>query len=184
MPMRDQGLAERQLAIGARENRRRGIRRRSSILLATLAGGLLLAGAAPAAASPGELIATFTEVEEAHEITSARTVGNVTMLSVASAFPEVLEGKLSGPFTEEFRVIVLPDGSAVARGTFTCDCTYEGRSGTVELRIIERIAPGFESGEGTWVAVGRSGGLRGLRGSGWLQEQQGHGSLFGRVFLT
>lgn len=167
------------------------ISRRLSIVRRLLAVAVLVlaaavpAGAVPAGGSPrGELIASFTEDEDAHVITPKATGGNVTILSVTSAHPEILQGRLSGPFTEEFRVLVFPDGAALASGTFTCECTYAGRSGTVEIHIVEQIAPGFESAEGRWVAVGRSGGLRGLRGSGTLSEEHGQGELFGRLQLT
>lgn len=167
------------------------MRRQLSIVRGALAAAvLLLAVAVPAGAVPGggpprgELIASFTEEEGAHIITPKATGGNVSVLTVTSAYPEVLQGRLSGPFTEEFRVLVLPDGSALATGAFTCECTYAGRSGTVEIHLVERLTPGFESGEGRWVAIGRSGDLEGLRGSGTLQEEHGHGELFGRLFLT
>jgi hypothetical protein len=117
-------------------------------------------------------------------ITPAATAGDVAVLSVTSALPETLEGKLSGPFTEEFRVLVLPDGSALASGTFSCECTYAGRTGTVEIHVVERATKEFESAEGDWVAIGRSGDLQGLWGSGTLEVEHGHGKLFGRLSLT
>jgi hypothetical protein len=144
---------------------------------------LLVALASGGARGRGTLIATFAENEDAHVITPAAQAGDVSVLNVTSAFPEVLEGKLSGPFTEEFRVLVLPDGSARASGTFTCDCTYADRRGTVEIHVVQRAAPGFESAEGEWVAIGRSGDLRGLWGSGTLEEEHGSGKVLGQLVV-
>ena len=142
---------------------------------------LLVVVVSGGARSRGELIATFAENEDAHVITPAAQAGDVSVLNVTSAFPEVLEGKLSGPFTEEFRVLVLPDGSARASGTFTCECTYAGRKGTVEIHVVQKAAPGFESAEGEWMAIGRSGELRGLWGLGTLEEEHGGGKVFGQL---
>jgi hypothetical protein len=48
-----------------------------------------------------------------------------------------LSGTLTGSFEDSYRIVIHPNGSFNAQGTITCDCTVEGKSGVLELKLVD-----------------------------------------------
>jgi hypothetical protein len=106
--------------------------------------------------------------------TSTQT--EITSFEVRSAGPNVifeqttvgsLSGALTGSFEDSYRIVIHPNGSFNAQGTITCDCTVEGKSGVLELKLVdsgEMVSPDTAIFAGTAVITGGTGELVDLRG--------------------
>lgn len=80
-------------------------------------------------ASPAAESATATMTVE--EITSRTPteVGSIVVVEMTTAGQ--FTGDFIGTFEDEFTGIEHPSGVVTAHGTITCECTYQGQSGTV-----------------------------------------------------
>jgi hypothetical protein len=126
---------------------------------------LLLAGAVGVAqaSSPTAASATFTQTA-------------ITSFEIRFAGPNVIfeqttvgsvSGTLSGSYEEKIRVVIHPNGHFNAQGIITCECTVEGKSGVIELVVVdtgEPVSPTTATFEGSAVITGATGELSGLRG--------------------
>jgi hypothetical protein len=106
--------------------------------------------------------------------TSTQT--EITSFEVRSAGPNVIfeqttvgsiDGTLTGLFQDSYRVVIHPNGRFNAQGTITCDCMVDGRSGILELTLVdsgEIINPDTVIFAGTAVITGGTSELTDLRG--------------------
>lgn len=104
------------------------------------------------------------------------TQTGITGLEVRSAGPNTIleqtsegtvSGSLSGSYQDDLRVVIHPNGDFNAKFTITCQCTMEGKTGTLELVASDRgrlVSPNLATFEGRAVITGGSGELSGLRG--------------------
>jgi hypothetical protein len=130
-----------------------------AITVALLVAAVGVAQAAPPTPASG----TFTQTA-------------ITDLDLGFAGPNViinqttegsLSGTLTGTFQDRFRVIIHPDGRFTAQGTTVCACTVDGRSGVVELRVVDTgqiISPTTAVFAGHAVITATDGELSGLQG--------------------
>jgi hypothetical protein len=129
------------------------------ILILLLAGVVGIAQASPPTAASG-----------------ASTQTQVTGFEIRSAGPNLifeqttmgsLSGTLTGDFDDSYRVVIHPNGRFNAQGTITCQCAVEGKSGVLELRLVdsgEIVSPDTAIFAGTAVITGGTGELSDLRG--------------------
>jgi hypothetical protein len=83
----------------------------------------------------------------------------------------VVRGMITGTWTTEFTTLVRSSGEIVVKGTFTCDCSVGGRSGTFTTQFEGTGAAGppptltapFET-------IAATGGLAGLHLKGTAQQ--------------
>jgi hypothetical protein len=110
------------------------------------------------------------------DASGASTQTQITQFELQSAGPNVIfeqttvgsfSGTLTGSFQDSYRIVIHPNGRFNAQGTITCNCTVEGKSGVLELRLVdsgEIISPDTVILAGTAVITGGTGDLAGLRG--------------------
>jgi len=119
---------------------------------------------AVAQASPHMLASgTFTQIG----ITSldVRSAGPNTILEQTST--GTISGTISGSYQDDLRVVIHPNGRFNAKFTITCQCTVEGKVGTLEFVASDRgqlVSPTLATFEGRAVITGGSGELSDLRG--------------------
>jgi hypothetical protein len=133
---------------------------RKFLFLAVLAAVVLTT--VPATASPpSPLTGTFAVVSIT--TTDTRTAnGNTFMTATRSAN---ISGTFTGTTTDTLVIVMHSNGTTSVRGTGTCICAVEGRSGTFEYRFQGRgIFP--TSGSGQFVVRHGAGGLEGLHARG------------------
>lgn len=100
----------------------------------------------------------------------------ITSFDVRSAGPNTIiestqlgsmAGTLSGPFEDEIRVVIHPDGRFNAQFTITCECTVDGKQGVLEFTATdtgELVTPNLGVFAGRAVIKGGTGELSALRG--------------------
>jgi hypothetical protein len=106
--------------------------------------------------------------------TSTQTA--ITSLEVWSAGPNTifeqttmgfLSGALTGTFEDSYKIVIHPNGRFNAQGTITCNCTVEGKSGVLKLKLVDSggiISPDTATLAGRAVIIGGNGELADLRG--------------------
>jgi hypothetical protein len=104
------------------------------------------------------------------------TQTGITGMEVRSAGPNTIieqtstgsvVGTLSGSYEDELRVVIHPNGSFNAQFTITCQCTVEGKAGTLELVASDRgqmVSETLATFKGRAVITGGSGELSDIRG--------------------
>jgi hypothetical protein len=129
------------------------------ILILLLAGVVGIAQASPPTTASG---------------TSTQT--QITGFEMRSAGPNLifeqttmgsLSGTLTGDFADSYKVVIHPNGRFDAQGTITCQCTVEGKSGVLEIRLVdsgEIVSPDTAIFAGTAVITGGTDELSDLRG--------------------
>jgi hypothetical protein len=125
------------------------------------------------------LLASVANPVEASPPTAASgnsTQAQITSIEVRSAGPNVifeqtamgsLSGTLTGVFQDSYRIVIHPNGRFNAQGIIICECTVEGKTGVLELRLVdsgEIISPDNVTLAGTAVITGGTGELVDLRG--------------------
>lgn len=125
------------------------------------------------------LLVSVADAVQASPLSSASgtsTQTQITSFEVRSAGPNVifeqttvgsLSGTLTGAFQDSYRIVIHPNGRFNAQGTITCECTVEGKTGVLELRLVdsgEIISPDTALLAGTAVITGGTGELDDLRG--------------------
>ena len=129
--------------------------------LAPLAGALILAvvfATMAGATKPRSASGTVTVV--GLSITPIGTAGgNSTFHIVATA---TLDGTFAGTLDTDSIEVLHPTGNSTIRGTETCVCTVDGRTGTVVFRTEAKIVgdPFFYQDKKTVISA--TGGLAGL----------------------
>ena len=115
------------------------------------------------ASPPTAASATFTQTERTgfdigfagpNVIIEQTTVGSVS-------------GDWSGTFEDSLRVVIHPNGKFTAQNRITCACTVDGRSGDLELLVVNTGEPdsqGVPTFAGRAVIKDGTGQLAGLRG--------------------
>lgn len=127
-------------------------------------GVLLVAAVGIAQASP-PAAASGTFTQTAHTGAEVRFAGPNTIIAASTVGS--VTGTLSGSFADSIKVVIHPNGRFTAHNTITCECTVDGKSGVVELVVVdtgEEVSPDTSVFDGRAVITGASGGLAGLRG--------------------
>ncbi|HSJ65838.1 MAG TPA: hypothetical protein VK922_18295 [Gemmatimonadaceae bacterium] len=78
-----------------------------------------------------------------------------------------ISGTLSGPFHDDLKVVIHPNGKFNAHFTITCTCTVGGKSGVLEFVASdtgELLSPTLAAFAGRAVIKGGTGDLSGLHG--------------------
>lgn len=128
---------------------------------ALLGGTAAILPAVPAWASPPAPV-TGTFAVTSVTPTSTRTAGGNTFVTATRT--AALAGTFTGATTDTVTLVFHSDGTTSVRGTGTCACTVDGRSGTLSYQFV--AAGTFPaSASGQYVAQG-SGGLAGLHAQG------------------
>ena len=119
-------------------------------------------GAVPASATPPSPVnATFAVVTAT--TTSTRTAGGNTFMTLTRT--AAVSGTFTGVTTDDVLLVMHANGTTSLRGTGTCTCTVDGRSGTFVYGFRgSGIFP--TSGTGRYVVRHGTGGLAGLHASG------------------
>jgi hypothetical protein len=133
------------------------------LLTVVAAVGLLLVGAVGAQASP-PTTASGTITQEAITGFDLRFAGPNVILEQTTV--GTISGTLTGSFEDRFRAVIHPNGRFNAQGTFTCQCTVDGKSGVLEFVLTNsgEELNGTPTFDGRFVITGGSGELSGLRG--------------------
>jgi hypothetical protein len=126
------------------------------------------------------LLFSVVDIVQASPPTAASgtsTQSQITSFEIRSAGPTVIieqtnvgsvSGALTGEFEDSYRVVIHPNGRFNAQGTITCHCTVEGKSGVLELRLVdsgEIVSPDTAIFGGTAVITGGTGELSDVRGA-------------------
>lgn len=125
---------------------------------------ILVASLGVAHASPPTATnATFTqEMLTGFDI---RLAGPNTIIEQTTAGS--VAGDWNGTFTDSLRVAIHPNGTFTAQNRIICTCTVDGRSGDLDLLVVNTGAPdsqGVPTFAGRAVITGATGALSGLRG--------------------
>ena len=117
---------------------------------------------APASATPpSPVTGTFAVVTAT--TTSTRMAGGNTFITLTRT--AVVSGTFTGTTTDEVLLVMHANGTTSLRGTGTCECAIEGRSGTFDYRFNgSGVFP--TSGSGRYVVTHGTGGLSGLHAQG------------------
>lgn len=117
-----------------------------------------------AASEPSSTGGTFGPTR-APAATSVRSADGNRFINIA-ARPGAFTGTFVGTYSEDLQIIIHKDGSTNFAAQLTCQCTVEGRSGTITIWLNGTGSPaGFEA---HWRIVDATGGLAGLHGQGTL----------------
>lgn len=117
------------------------------------------------AMAPARIAATGTFTQTGITSVEVSTAGPNTVIEQTSV--GVISGTLSGPYQDDLRVLIRSDGSFTAHFTITCECTVDGKQGTVEMVAQDHgqlISPTVGQFAGKAVIKGATGQLTGLRG--------------------
>jgi len=131
-------------------------------LILTTAATLATLASSPASAKPSLSPADFTFTVQTSTTISTRMIGNTTIITADRT--SILAGTYAGEANDTVVLILHPNGVADAAGAGTCQCTVDGRSGTLHY-AFEGSGPFPASASGRYAAWG-SDGLATLRGSG------------------
>lgn len=94
-----------------------------------------------------------------------RSAGPNTIIEQRST--GTISGTMSGPYEDELRVVIHPNGTFNAHFTIRCACEVDGRSGDIEMVASDRgrvTGPTTADFSGTVTIRSASGDLAGLRG--------------------
>lgn len=95
-----------------------------------------------------------------------RAAGPNTILEQTSSGG--ISGTLNGTFEDELRVVIHPNGKFNAQFTISCECTVEGKQGTLEIRATDTgqmTGPTTATFAGRATITGGTGELADLRGN-------------------
>jgi hypothetical protein len=131
------------------------------LFVLVVAASAALAVAPASATPPSPVTGTFAVVTAT--TTSTRTAGENTFTTLART--AAVTGTFTGTASDEVLLVMHANGTTSLRGTGTCTCTVEGRSGTFDYRFSgSGIFP--TSGSGRYVVTHGTGGLSGLHARG------------------
>ncbi|MEE8238455.1 MAG: hypothetical protein V3R13_00005, partial [Nitrososphaerales archaeon] len=156
--------------------------RNSLAVVAILAGLLLGVGLGNTIfAIPTPSISTEPLSEVTIELVSTKILQEVNSGTTSTAsFIGDFTGTISGAFVAEFFFTIEPNGVFEGIGYLTCNCTVDGRSGT----LVERYtlvggagALGEVVSRGTWEIVRGTSELSSLRGGGSFESTRFPGEL-------
>ena len=129
---------------------------------------------------PGR-VAEPTLSEVTIELVSTETLQEVDgQTTTTASFIGDFTGTISGAFVAEFFFTIEPNGVFEGIGYLTCNCTVDGRSGTLIERYI-LVGGASPQGEvvsrGTWEIVRGTAELSSLRGGGSFESTRFPGEL-------
>ena len=140
--------------------------RRSLVGLAAVAV-TAIAGVQPAIASQGPVGSGSFQFLSAGTIISSRMVGPDLVIDITT--PAVIGGTLAGNLVFVETDVIHPDHSFDFSGTMTCQCTVDGRSGTLVIKARGATAADGST-TGKFKILEGTGGLAGLEGRGTLSQ--------------
>jgi hypothetical protein len=118
----------------------------------------------PALASV-KVAATGTFAQSAITSLDVQTAGgNTIFMQTADG---TISGTLSGPFQDDLKVVIHPNGKFNAHFTITCTCSVDGKAGVLEIVASdtgELLSPTLAAFVGRAVIKGGTGDLSGLHG--------------------
>lgn len=135
------------------------------LVSAWAAVGLLLVAAVGMAQASPPTAASGTFTQEAHTGVEVRLAGPNVIVEASTVGS--VSGTLTGNFSDSIKLVIHPNGRFTAHDTITCECTVDGKSGVVELVVVdtgEEVSPDTSVFDGRAVITGASGELAGLRG--------------------
>jgi hypothetical protein len=139
----------------------RGARWGRSRLRSAVSAVMLLVAAPAAASQPSPVASTFTV--SSVTTTDTRTADGNTFITATRTAE--LTGTLTGTTFDDIEVVMHSNGTTSVRGTGTCTCTVEGRTGIFEYHFTGRgVFPASLSGR--YVVHHGAGGLEGLHAQG------------------
>lgn len=112
-----------------------------------------------------KVAASGTFAQSAVTSLDVRTAGGNTILAQTS--DGSISGTLSGPFQDDLKVVIHPNGKFNAHFTITCTCTVGGKSGVLEFVANdtgELVSPTLATFAGRAVIKRGTGDLAGLHG--------------------
>jgi len=127
---------------------------------------LAIVGAQSAAASgpPESSSGTFGPTG-APAAVSVRTADGNTFRTV-TARPGRFTGTFTGAYSEDLRLVFHADGSFNFAAELTCQCTVDGKTGTMTIRLDGTGSPA--AFDAHYRIIAATGGLEGLQGQGTL----------------
>ena len=84
-----------------------------------------------------------------------------------TARPGRFTGTFTGAYSEDLRLVFHADGSYNFAAELTCQCTVDGRTGTMTVKLDGTGTP-TGSFDAHYRIIAASGGLEGLQGQGTL----------------
>jgi len=128
---------------------------------------LAIVGAQSAAASgpPEPSNGTFGRTGPPAAV-AVRTADGNTILTL-TARPGRFTGTFTGAYSEDLRIVRHADGSYNFAAELTCQCTVDGRTGTMTVKLDGTGTP-TGSFDAHYRIIAASGGLEGLQGQGTL----------------
>ncbi len=128
-----------------------------------------------------ERVTESTLSEVTIELVSTETLQEVDgQTTTTASFIGDFTGTISGAFVAEFFFTIEPNGVFEGIGYLTCNCTVDGRSGTLVERYIlvgGAGALGELVSRGTWEIVRGTSELSSLRGGGSFESTRFPGEL-------
>jgi hypothetical protein len=118
----------------------------------------------PALASV-KVAASGTFAQSAITSLDVQTVGGNTIITQRAVGS--ISGTISGPFQDDLKVVIHPNGKFNAHFTITCTCSVDGNAGVVEIVASdtgELLSPTLAAFAGRAVIKGGTGDLSGLGG--------------------
>jgi hypothetical protein len=118
----------------------------------------------PALAS-AKVAASGTFAQSSITSLDVQTAGGNTILSQTSTGS--ISGTLSGPFQDDLKVVIHPNGKFNAHFTITCTCSVDGKGGVLQIVASdtgELLSPTLAAFAGRAVINGGTGDLSGLHG--------------------
>lgn len=117
------------------------------------------------AMAPAPLAASGTFTQTGINGINVTTAGPNTIIEQTST--GLLSGTLDGTFQDELRVVIHPNGHFNTRFTAVCECTVDGRQGTIEMVLQDDgqlTSPDVAAFSGTGTITDATGDLEGLHG--------------------
>jgi Protein of unknown function (DUF3224) len=131
------------------------------------------------ATPPSPVTGSFTVVTAT--TTSTRIAGGNTFITLTRT--AAVSGTFTGTSTDEVLLVMHANGTTSLRGTGTCTCSIEGRTGTFDYRFQgSGIFP--TSGSGHYVVTHGTGGLAGLHAKGPFSGDFTVANLSGRYHFN
>ena len=131
------------------------------VLTLAIVGGQSAAASGPPEPSNG----TFGRTGPPAAV-AVRTADGNTILTL-TARPGRFTGTFTGAYSEDLRIVFHADGSYNFAAELTCQCTVDGRTGTMTVKLDGTGTP-TGSFDAHYRIIAASGGLEGLQGQGTL----------------
>jgi len=131
------------------------------VLILAIVGAQSAAASGPPESSNGTFGPTGAPAAVAVRTADGNTIRTVT------ARPGRFTGTFTGAYSEDLRLVFHADGSFNFAAELTCQCTVDGRTGTMTVKLDGTGTP-TGSFDAHYRIIAASGGLEGLQGQGTL----------------